>query len=437
MMFKKFHLVLTAAVFVLTNASVTQAQQLTPLNIVSNAFHSTVVNGDYGAVTDDQAGAFTVVTNGIIAHDFTTTRDNYDTWESDALGVATDFVGLVYASPARFDSVTVELGYQFGDGGEWESEPYVYLLKNPAFYPDMTRPELISSWVQVPATLTSGHVFTPESVSGAGGTVTFELTGPAEERVGWGWAVGGVDGNQRLSDGVNNFISVTELLATGEVAPAPPIPLPAVPEPINVVTNSFNSPNYSAEHLSAWRGEVFQSITNGVIHHDGPDGYDTWQGDSDGSLTDFVGLQYNSLVEFETITVDLGVQFVDGGDWEATPKVFVLKNPVDTNQTRPETDPANWVEVSAIETTGHVFDPIVVPGTGGTMTFQLTGSAAERTGWGWAVGGVDGNARASDGAWNFISITEVSATGTVVPEPHAAVLAILVCLGLVGWKRRG
>ena len=182
---------------------------------------------------------------------------------------------------------------------------------------------------------------------------------------------------------------------------------------MNVVANTYHSVNHSGDDWPDFRWELFEAITNEVIEYDGPDGFDTWDNDTAGVATDFVGLQYNSLVEFDTITIDLGHQFGDGGDWEETPKVYILKNPVDTGQTRPEDDPVNWLEVAATETGGHEFDPLVMEGPGDQLVFSLTGSAEDCTGWGWAVGGVDGN-QADKGTGNFISITEVSATGTVV-----------------------
>jgi uncharacterized protein (TIGR03382 family) len=69
------------------------------------------------------------------------------------------------------------------------------------------------------------------------------------------------------------------------------------------------------------------------------------------------------------------------------------------------------------------------------VTFDLTGvHPAFRTGWGWAVGGVDGNALAT-GPWNFLSITELSATGTVVPEPSMMAVAV-AGMGLLLVRRR-
>src|SRR5690606_16466525 len=117
---------------------------------------------------------------------------------------------------------------------------------------------------------------------------------------------------------------------------------------------------------------------------------------------------------------ELGHQFGDGGDWDEKPKVYILKNPIDTDTSAPESDPANWLELDAPEITGHVFSPLSQPfGTPGeTLTFDLSGfSTEQRTGWGIAVGGVDGNANAA-GIQNFISVTEVLVDGTVIPGPY-------------------
>jgi hypothetical protein len=421
MMLLRFRATVVALVTVLHLLTLrsSSAELLAPSRLYANVYHVTAVGGNNDGFADNQDGAFTAATNGIINHGTGDGQiDGFDTWQNDNTGVATDFVGLGYDFSATFDIVTVELGNQFVDGGDWESEPKVYILKNPALSSESIRPELSSSWVEVAAVPFNlpeedEHAFDFLVTQGAGGTIHFALEGTPGERTGWGWAVGGVDGNER-NDGLFNFVSVTELYAEGVEAPAPAITLPAAPQPINIVSNAYHSVNYDAQDLTDSRGEAFVTVTNGVADPDGPDGFDTWHGDAGGTFTDFVGLHYNSLVEFESITIDMGFQFVDGGDWEDTPKVYILKNPVDTNQTAPEDDPTNWVEVSATETTGHVFDPLVAFGEPGeTLTFSLTGSAEERTGWGWAVGGVDGNQR-EDGLYNFISVTEVSAVGTVV-----------------------
>jgi hypothetical protein len=408
------------------------AQTLTPTSALMNAFHAPRI-GD-AAVAENQANAFTILTNGVVDRG---SVDRIDTWQDDNTGVARDFVGLRYASPNRFDTINVELGFQFVDGGDWEAMPRVFILKNPALVGDTVPPELSPNWVEVfGATETAGHVFSPTVVFGpptTNGTIQLNLSAiPAADRTGWGWAVGGVDGNQNASN-IFHFISISEASATGASASAPPIPQPATPVPVNVITNATNSVARNNESLVGWRGQAFASVVNGVIqHNNGGDGFDTFQGDTGGTLTDFAGLQYSSQYRFDTLTAELAIQFGDGGDWETTPRIFILKNPVDTNTSRPETDPTNWREITgASETTGHVFSPLVTPGPGGTVRFDLSSiPAADRTGWGWAIGGVDGNANAS-GVVNFVSVTELSATGALVPRPYDLELEVNTTTGRI------
>jgi hypothetical protein len=407
-------------------------QTLTPSSALMNAFHAPRI-GD-AAVAENQANAFTILTNGVVDRGQV---DRIDTWQADDAGVATDFVGLRYASPQRFDTINIELGFQFVDGGDWQSMPRIFILKNPTLVGDTVSPEMSPNWVEVlGATETAGHVFSPLVTPGpptTNGTIQLNLSAiPAANRTGWGWAVGGVDGNQNASN-IFNFISLTEVSATGASASAPLIPQPLTPTPVNVISNAYNSVSRNNDALIGWRGQAFASVVNGVIQHDnGGDGFDTFQGDTSGTLTDFAGLQYSSRYRFDTLTAELAVQFGDGGDWETVPRIFILKNPVDTNTSRPESDPTNWREITgASETTGHVFSPLVTPGPGGTVRFDLSSiPAADRTGWGWAIGGVDGNANAS-GVINFVSVTELSATGALIPRPYDLELEVNTTTGRV------
>ncbi len=434
-----------AAGFLTGDTRTVSAAVLTPSDAFMSAFHAPRI-ADAG-VPETRASAFTVLTNGVVDRG---AIDRIDTWNSDNLANTLDFVGLQYATPNRFDSITIELGNQFGDGGDWEAIPNVYILKNRTLVGDSVEPNMSPNWAQVTgATETAGHLFNPIVTPGpptTNGTIRLDLSAiPAADRTGWGWAVGGVDGNQRASDGLFNFISVTEAFAEGEPAAAPAAPaLPVSPVPVNVIANSYNSPGRNGDdRIGPYRGQILASITNGVIDRNLPaaqlglDGFDTFSGDAAGTTTDFVGLQYAGLYRFDRLTVELGRQFGDGGDWETTPRVFILKNPVDTNTAPPESDPANWLELVGLsETTGHAFSSLVMPGPGGTVSFDLSSvPAAMRTGYGWAIGGVDGNQNAN-GVINFISVSEVTVSGVLVPEPGALALACAAAASFMVRHRR-
>jgi hypothetical protein len=148
----------------------------------------------------------------------------------------------------------------------------------------------------------------------------------------------------------------------------------------------------------------------------------TWGGPLD--LSDFVGLSYAQPQVFGLVKVDLGWQFFDGGDWAFQPQVFILKNPLDTNQKWPETDPTDWVAVPATLLSDNVFDLApdapagTVPLPNSPIAFDLSHlPLAQRTGWGWAVGGVPGNGPTAE----FVSIAELCSFG--VPASAVAGLA--------------
>jgi hypothetical protein len=404
----------------------------------TNVFMSTINGIQIGGVgvPATRANAFTAMTDGIAAG-----GNGFDTFNLDIAGVTKDFIGLEYAAPQRFDGITVNLGGQFGDGGDWETTPKIYILKNNTLTGDRVEPNTSPNWVEVVGAVeTTGHVFSPVA-PGTGGTINFDLSAiPAADRSGWGWAVGGVDGYSAVPGSGMNFISLTEVSATGAPAPAPAFSAPANPLPVNIVSNRYNSLARSGQFLiDDNRGQAFAALTNGILDRNtalGLDGYDTF-GNIPNTLTDFVGLQYGAQYRFDALTVELGQQFGDGGDWSSTPKIYILKNAVDTDKTRPENDPANWLEVTgAVETTGHVFNPIAINGPGGTIRFDLsTIPAGLRTGYGWAIGGVDGN-EAGGGGSHFISLTEVSATGSLVPEPTSALMLVIGFGGLGLLSRR-
>jgi hypothetical protein len=178
--------------------------------------------------------------------------------------------------------------------------------------------------------------------------------------------------------------------------------LPAV----NVLANIY--------HGSATRSVDFTAVNNGLVNTTanggGANGFDTFGGAANAVLTQFGGMIYPSAVDIRDIKVDLGQQFSDGGNWKAQPSVYILKNPVDSNTTRPEADTNDWVLVPANLISGSQFPATGVDGNPSPNTpivFDLSGlSASQRTGYGWAVGGVKG-----DGANGFLSFTEMRAYG--------------------------
>jgi hypothetical protein len=188
----------------------------------------------------------------------------------------------------------------------------------------------------------------------------------------------------------------------GNTIPAQ-IPIRERLTPVNLVANTYHSPDNN-------RPACFTLATDGIVNNiANASGFDTWSGG--GQPSEFAGLIYDYNQDFEVIKVDLGNQFWDGGSWATQPKVYLLKHPVDSNQTRPETDTNNWVEVPATLISGSQFkatmDPSPSPET--PIVFDLSGlSATQRNGYGWAVGGVKGS-----GTADFISITEVRAYGAI------------------------
>ena len=208
----------------------------------------------------------------------------------------------------------------------------------------------------------------------------------------------GVSGT--IPDGAQ--VSVHGVLDPGGNTASNQVPIRLRVTPVNLVADIYHSPDND-------RAACFTLATDGIVTDiGGGAGFDTWTGG--GQPSEFVGLIYDHNQDFEVVRVDLGNQFGDGGSWAVQPKVYILKNPADSNQTRPETDPTDWAEVPATLISGSQFHATIDPGQSpeSPIVFDLSAlSAAQRNGFGWAVGGVKGS-----GANDFISVAEVASYGT-------------------------
>ncbi|HWQ90239.1 MAG TPA: LamG-like jellyroll fold domain-containing protein, partial [Clostridia bacterium] len=168
------------------------------------------------------------------------------------------------------------------------------------------------------------------------------------------------------------------------------------------------------------RGTALTVSTNGIVLHDFTDFWATFGRDE----TDFVGLRYTEQMAFSLIKIDLGRQFGDGGSWAEYPRVYILKEPVDTDRSLPDQDP-RWVEaVGAVLISGSRFDPVNDAADGevppnSPITFDLSSvPLAQRTGYGWAVGGVQGD---NAGFPSFVSISELRGFGVPAANPSLTI----------------
>jgi len=187
-----------------------------------------------------------------------------------------------------------------------------------------------------------------------------------------------------------------------------------------------------ANQYQQGRSAALTRSTDGLVQHDANVTTWTTYGGAQG-LSDFVGLAYSQPWVFGAVKVDLGYQFVDGGDWAATPRLYLLNHPVDTNQDPPESDPVNWTEVPGVLVSGNEFDPAVDAPTGtpppnSPIVFDLSRLPYhQRTGYGWAVGGVPGDGPVAQ----FVSIAELRGFGVSLANLGAPKLAITTTGGNV------
>ncbi len=381
-----------AAPAVLTGTS--EAAPLIFNKLVSDTYHA----------PENRGGGLRLVTDGVV--NTTDSFRAYDTFNGTGALLEPDFAGLIQtglgAQPQVFDTVTLELGNQFGDGGDFSTTPNLYLLVNNVDT-NRTSPTLDPNWVQV----------TDATLSHVGLNYTFTLSGSLASRTAYGFAIGGVPGGNTRA-----FISVSELSATGTTALLP------MTAPTNVVASVYHSPDNN-------RPAVFTLATDGDVSPGGgfvnAKDFDTFEGVVGQTKTDFGGLLYGEMQQFDTVTLSYGTRFVDGGRFATAPRLFLNITGVDTNTILPELDPINWMEVTGA-TLSRELDG---------ESFDLTGLPAEqRRGFGWAIGGVNGDGNASATPQNFISVSELSASGAVIPEPTAAMFLMLGTLVGFGASRR-
>jgi hypothetical protein len=214
------------------------------------------------------------------------------------------------------------------------------------------------------------------------------------------------------------FLSVSELSAQGTRNGRLQIG-----SPINVMSSVYHSPDNN-------RAAVFTIATNGDVSpgggFDNTRDWDTFEGTVGQTKTDFGGLLYDSLQEFDTLTLSYGTRFSDGGRFATAPRLFFNITGIDTNTTLPENDPTNWREV---------FGATLIREADAEM-FDLTGlPLADRQGYGWAIGGVNGDGNNAATPQNFITVSELSASGATVPEPSSALLLFAGASGLLARRR--
>jgi hypothetical protein len=188
-----------------------RSKLLSPTGLVATAYHRVWAVGGTLAAENDRRQAFQVATDGIFGRgeDGQGPRSSFDTLTGG--GAKSDFVGLLYDRPVRFDRIKVFLGRQSDDGGSWQQLPRLFSLTS-RIDPGSTPPEDDpANWRAIPLCLSYGASFSAKANANPGEVLEFVLTIPAEDRIGYGWAVGGVKGNGRTG-----CVSVTELRAYGE-----------------------------------------------------------------------------------------------------------------------------------------------------------------------------------------------------------------------------
>jgi hypothetical protein len=217
--------------------------RLVPTSLVASAYHRVWNAAGKKIADNDRHAAFRMVTDGVYGRGEKgdAPRSSFDTFSEDNSEVARNrsnpkkpgnivalveennstphFAGLLYKQSVRIDRIKIFMGYQFSDGGNWQTMPRIFILKQNSDT-DTASPEshpLV--WQELP----QSHVFYGNPfVSGKnpGEVLEFSLSGlPEKDREGFGWAVGGVP-----CGGTKGFLSITELRAYGEVLDKKTVP---------------------------------------------------------------------------------------------------------------------------------------------------------------------------------------------------------------------
>ncbi|MCB1207841.1 MAG: DUF11 domain-containing protein [Verrucomicrobiales bacterium] len=182
-----------------------------------------------------------------------------------------------------------------------------------------------------------------------------------------------------------------------------------VPVPTNVVATNYNSPQFSTgSGAQDTRGLIFALVTNGVATAADLDCFDTYPGS--GHPYQFAGLLYSEnpgsgkATRFDQVKLDIGTAFPDGGDFAELPRLFLLRHNSDPGSSNPVADERYaLLPVIPVKSDNAAGRP--------AYTFDLTSlTASERTGYGFAVVGP------GSGTNHFISVSEISATGTRVAD---------------------
>lgn len=200
-----------------------------PANVVANVYHG---------ATGNRATAFTWMTDGVV-NNTGNGGTGFDTWDGGASQAP--FAGLLYLTAEDIQAVKVDLGQQFGDGGDWMTQPNVYLLTN-AVDSGSVRPDLNTNWVKVSAQMVSGGQFQAagDPNPSLNTPIVFDLTGvPAAQRAAYGWAVGGVSGN-----GSWHFLSFTELRGYGAAQAAPALAI--LQQPVSITVTAGQPAKFNA-----------------------------------------------------------------------------------------------------------------------------------------------------------------------------------------------